>query len=59
MAERVIFESKTGRMVGYKETPQQRAERIRKAARRAEEELRLTRGQRRTLAAADREATPA
>ena len=50
MTERVIHESHTGRMVAYRETDAERVERITREARRAAEALRLTKGQRRTLA---------
>lgn len=59
MTKRVIVKTPTGTMVGYRETSQQRAARLDREAARAASALRMTKGQRRTLARRARVRTPA
>jgi hypothetical protein len=52
MTERVITDTGTGRIVSYEETAEERTRRIRREGAAAALRLRLTSGQRRTLARA-------
>lgn len=49
MTKREISKTPTGSVYAYKETPQERADRIERAASRALDQIRLTPGQRRVL----------